>query len=88
MTSFAFILGVLPLVISKGAGANSRQILGTTVLGGMLAATLIAIFIIPVTFYVSERFRRRSETAPLPDAALAPISGGTNGEAPADGKQP
>ena len=49
MTAFAFILGVLPLVISTGAGANSRRILGTTVAGGMLAATLVAIFTIPVT---------------------------------------
>jgi HAE1 family hydrophobic/amphiphilic exporter-1 len=88
LTAFAFILGVLPLVISKGAGANSRQILGTTVLGGMLAATLIAIFIIPVTFYVSERFRRESKHAPLPEGALAPISGGTNGEHPAEGRHP
>jgi HAE1 family hydrophobic/amphiphilic exporter-1 len=59
MTAFAFILGVLPLVVSTGAGANSRQILGTTVVGGMLTATFIAIFIVPVTFYVSERFSRR-----------------------------
>jgi HAE1 family hydrophobic/amphiphilic exporter-1 len=59
MTAFAFILGVMPLVVAKGAGAASRRILGTTVLGGMLAATLIAIFIIPVTFYVSQRFSRR-----------------------------
>jgi hydrophobic/amphiphilic exporter-1 (mainly G- bacteria), HAE1 family len=88
MTAFAFILGVLPLVISKGAGANSRQILGTTVLGGMLAATLIAIFIIPVTFYVSERFRRQSEQAPGPAAMPAPISGGTDGERPAEGRHP
>jgi len=88
MTAFAFILGVLPLVISKGAGANSRQILGTTVVGGMLAATLIAIFIIPVTFYVSERFRRESEHPPLPDVALAPISGGSGGEPSAAGKHP
>src|SRR5260370_15199538 len=73
MTAFAFILGVLPLVISTGAGANSRQILGATVLGGMLAATLIAIFIIPVTFYVSERFRGESEKAPLPVALPPPI---------------
>jgi len=88
MTAFAFILGVLPLVISKGAGANSRQILGATVLGGMLAATLIAIFIIPVTFYVSERFRGESEKAPLPHPGLAPISGGTDGGPSADGKHP
>src|SRR5213596_543965 len=76
MTAFAFILGVLPLVISKGAGANSRQILGTTVMGGMLAATLIAIFVIPVTFYDSERFRRKRESVAVPDATLAPIHGG------------
>jgi HAE1 family hydrophobic/amphiphilic exporter-1 len=80
MTAFAFIFGVLPLVISTGAGANSRRILGTTVLGGMLAATLIAIFIIPVTFYVSERFRREPEKARGPAEALpTAISGGTDG---------
>src|SRR5262245_6123464 len=88
MTAFAFILGVLPLVISTGAGANSRQILGTTVLGGMLAATLVAIFIIPVTFYVSERFRRAPKEAPLPDPVLAPISGGADGGASADRRRP
>jgi len=88
MTAFAFILGVVPLVISTGAGANSRQILGTTVLGGMLAATLVAIFIIPVTFYVSERFRRAPKEAPLPDPVLAPISGGTDGGASADRRDP
>src|SRR4029434_4053848 len=49
MTAFAFILGVLPLVLSTGAGANSRRILGTTVFGGMLTATVIAIFILAFT---------------------------------------
>ena len=88
MTAFAFILGVLPLVLSKGAGANSRQILGATVLGGMLAATIIAVFIIPVTFYVSERFRGESEKAPRPTPALAPISGGTDGGPSTDAEQP
>ena len=85
MTAFAFILGVVPLVLSTGAGANSRNILGTTVMGGMLAATTLAIFIIPVTFYVSERFRRgskpKAEQAPVPASALAPISGGAEGGA-------
>jgi HAE1 family hydrophobic/amphiphilic exporter-1 len=85
MTAFAFILGVLPLVISRGAGANSRQILGATVMGGMLAATLIAIFIIPVTFYVSERFGRKRESAAVPDVALAPIRGGTDDAPAAEG---
>jgi Cu/Ag efflux pump CusA len=88
MTAFAFILGVLPLVISTGAGANSRRILGTTVIGGMLAATLIAIFIIPVTFYVSERLGRKREHAAMPAGTLAPIRGGTDDGPPADGRRP
>ncbi|MXV16423.1 efflux RND transporter permease subunit [Hufsiella ginkgonis] len=50
MTSFAFILGVLPLAFSSGAGAVARQTIGWTVIGGMLAATLLAIFIVPVIF--------------------------------------
>src|SRR4029453_11322383 len=75
MTAFAFILGVLPLVLSTGAGAVSRRIPGGTVRGGMLAATVIAIFIIPVTFYVSERFGRRRSQAPAPVALPAPIAG-------------
>ena len=57
MTSFAFILGVLPLVFAIGAGAASRRALGTAVFGGMNAATLLAIFIVPVLFVVMERFR-------------------------------
>ena len=55
MTSFAFILGCVPLAIASGAGALSRQVMGSTVIGGMLAASFIAIFIIPVAFYVVER---------------------------------
>jgi HAE1 family hydrophobic/amphiphilic exporter-1 len=55
MTSFAFLLGCVPLALAKGAGAISRQVMGTAVIGGMGAATVIAIFIIPVTFYVVER---------------------------------
>jgi HAE1 family hydrophobic/amphiphilic exporter-1 len=88
MTAFAFILGVLPLVLSTGAGANSRNILGITVVGGMLAATMLAIFIIPVTFYVSERFRRKPERVAPPYAQPAPIAGGTNGEHAANERQP
>ncbi|MFD0794228.1 efflux RND transporter permease subunit [Mucilaginibacter litoreus] len=52
MTSLAFILGVLPLVIASGAGAQARQTIGWTVFGGMLAATSLAIFIVPVLFYL------------------------------------
>jgi HAE1 family hydrophobic/amphiphilic exporter-1 len=51
MTAFAFILGTIPLAIASGAGAVARRILGTAVIGGMLAATLLAIFIIPVAYY-------------------------------------
>jgi hydrophobic/amphiphilic exporter-1 (mainly G- bacteria), HAE1 family len=89
MTAFAFILGVVPLVMSTGAGAVSRRVLGVTVLGGMLAATVIAIFIIPVTFYVSERLgRKRERTAAPPVAAPAPIAGGAGDEVGARGGRP
>jgi HAE1 family hydrophobic/amphiphilic exporter-1 len=63
MTAFAFVLGCVPLWRATGSGAVSRKVLGTAVIGGMLAATLIAIFLIPVSFDVVEkislRFRRR-----------------------------
>ncbi|HXZ33662.1 MAG TPA: efflux RND transporter permease subunit [Terriglobales bacterium] len=55
MTSFAFILGCVPLFIATGAGSVSRQIMGTAVIGGMLAATAIAIFIIPALYVLVER---------------------------------
>lgn len=55
MTSLAFILGVLPLVFASGAGAQSRQTIGWTVLGGMLSATLLAIFIVPVLYVLITR---------------------------------
>ena len=75
MTSFAFIFGVLPLAISTGAGANSRIAIGTSVIGGMLTATILAIFYIPLFFvlvrrgvrdgltYLRERRAKRSEAA-------------------------
>src|SRR5580700_6207892 len=56
MTAFAFILGCVPLWRASGAGAISRQVLGTVVIGGMLAASILAIFFIPVSFDVVERF--------------------------------
>jgi HAE1 family hydrophobic/amphiphilic exporter-1 len=64
MTAFAFILGCVPLWRASGSGAVSRQILGTAVIGGMLAASLIAIFLIPVTFDVVERFSHRLKGSP------------------------
>ena len=73
MTSFAFILGVVPLVIATGAGAASRRALGTAVFGGMNAATLLAVFFVPVLYVVVERMaeRRREAVvrAPVPVAA-------------------
>ena len=69
MTSFAFILGCVPLAIASGAGSISRQVMGSTVIGGMLAASFVAIFIIPVTFYVVERFSRK---APPPPSGSTP----------------
>src|SRR5438445_1830861 len=63
MTSFAFIFGCLPLWFASGSGAVARRVLGSTVIGGMIAASAIAIFLIPVTFYVIERlFAARKET--------------------------
>jgi HAE1 family hydrophobic/amphiphilic exporter-1 len=56
MTSFAFILGCVPLAKATGAGALSRQVMGYVVIGGMLAASFIAIFLIPVLFYLVEKF--------------------------------
>ena len=90
MTSFAFILGVVPLAIATGASANSRHSIGTGVIGGMLGATAIAIFFVPMFFLVLERLGKKSsgnETAAgeeqagktaggtvAPDALHAPVT--------------
>src|SRR5258706_4869370 len=73
MTSFAFILGSVPLWIATGSGGASRRVLGTVVITGMLAATAIAIFIIPMLFVLMERVASRftrqvrsSSPAPAP----------------------
>jgi HAE1 family hydrophobic/amphiphilic exporter-1 len=70
MTAFAFILGCVPLWTASGSGAASRRILGTAVIGGMLAATVIAIFLIPVMFDFVEsltvRFSKKPVHAPHP----------------------
>ena len=66
MTSFAFILGCVPLWIASGAGSVARQIMGTTVIGGMAAATAIAIFIIPALFVLVERMTQRRRVALSP----------------------
>jgi multidrug efflux pump subunit AcrB len=69
MTSFAFILGVVPLVISHGAGAEMRRTLGIAVFAGMLGVTLFGIFLTPVFFYVVRRFTRASELENEPVAS-------------------
>jgi multidrug efflux pump len=61
MTSLAFILGVVPLMISEGAGAEMRRTLGTAVFGGMLGVTLFGIFLTPVFYYVIQWFADRRE---------------------------
>jgi len=63
MTAFAFILGCIPLVVATGSGAVSRRVLGSAVVGGMLASTLIAIFIVPVCFKWFEREKKAGETS-------------------------
>jgi HAE1 family hydrophobic/amphiphilic exporter-1 len=59
MTSFAFIFGLFPLVIARGAGAASRHAVGTPVFGGMIAASIFGIFVIPLLFVIAERLRYR-----------------------------
>ncbi|WP_105042024.1 efflux RND transporter permease subunit [Rubritalea profundi] len=68
MTALSFILGVIPLVIASGAGAESRQILGTAVLGGMLAATVLGMAVVPMLFYaiqtLAEKFGKKDTAEP------------------------
>jgi HAE1 family hydrophobic/amphiphilic exporter-1 len=75
MTSFAFILGTVPLWFATGAGAASRRILGTVVVSGMLAATLIAIFLIPLLFVLVERLLTRRTQAASGSRELVPGEG-------------
>jgi len=87
MTSLAFILGCVPLAIALGASANSRHSIGTGVIGGMLGATGIAVFFIPMFFYLLESMASRSKSGtatPGPGSGSAgetplpppPVSGG------------
>ncbi len=77
MTSFAFILGCVPLGLASGSGSVARQVMGTVVIGGMLAASVLAIFLIPVMFYLVEKYGgaegRRARKQHLP---AAPAPGG------------
>ena len=76
MTSFAFILGCVPLWTASGAGSVARQIMGTTVIGGMLAASIIGIFFIPAIFYVVEKVSGATRPSPIiAPPAPAPAQG-------------
>jgi multidrug efflux pump len=77
MTSLAFILGVLPLAISNGAGSASQHAIGTGVIGGMLTATFLAIFMIPMFFVVISKISKNKDTPTTPG------SGGNGGGTPA-----
>lgn len=69
MTSVAFIAGVIPLVLASGAGANGRQAIGTTVLGGMVSATVLAVFFVPLFFIVVKQRLTRARAVPAPAEA-------------------
>jgi HAE1 family hydrophobic/amphiphilic exporter-1 len=79
MTSFAFILGCVPLWTASGAGSVARQIMGTTVIGGMTAASVLGIFTVPAIFYLVERW-----SASTRERSLSPA---TESGAIAEGKQ-
>ena len=76
MTSFAFILGCVPLWTAKGAGAIGRQVLGSSVIVGMSAATVIGVFLVPVLFVVVERLGKKKATVAAP--VEAPAKGGAD----------
>jgi HAE1 family hydrophobic/amphiphilic exporter-1 len=76
MTSFAFILGCVPLWKAKGAGAIGRQVLGSSVITGMMAATILGVFIVPVLFVVVERLSKKKHTVPV--TKPAPAEGGAH----------
>jgi hypothetical protein len=88
MTSFAFILGVVPLVLATGAGAEMRKTLGIAVFSGMLGVTAFGIFFTPVFYSVIRKFTegKAARTVPAPHGPLV-TDATTNGEAdvPADG---
>jgi HAE1 family hydrophobic/amphiphilic exporter-1 len=60
MTSVAFIFGLVPLVIATGAGAVTRHAVGTPVFGGMIAAAIFGVFVIPLLFVIAEQLRNRT----------------------------
>jgi HAE1 family hydrophobic/amphiphilic exporter-1 len=72
MTAFSFILGVVPLLIASGAGAEARKVMGMTVFSGMLAATVIGVLVVPAMFVFVERYISRNDTDEAADTGAAP----------------
>jgi hydrophobic/amphiphilic exporter-1 (mainly G- bacteria), HAE1 family len=72
MTSFAFILGVAPLVLASGAGASARKSIGITVFTGMIASTLLAVVFVPAFFVLAQRFEERLAARKRRTAGAAP----------------
>jgi multidrug efflux pump subunit AcrB len=77
MTSFAFIFGVVPLVVSQGAGAEMRRVLGTAVFSGMLGVTLFGIFLTPIFYVVIRRLTEHKKTA-RPEVSGESIGGASH----------
>ena len=84
MTSFTFILGVLPLVIASGAGAAARRSLGIAVATGMLASTCLAVLFVPSLFVILQRRIERKGNVPRPPLPAAGGEGGVGGKIPHD----
>jgi HAE1 family hydrophobic/amphiphilic exporter-1 len=82
MTAFSFILGVLPLLVASGAGAEARKVMGMTVFSGMLVATVVGVLVVPALFIVVERYIARSDTTAegAPPAPVTPAPTPTSGE--------
>jgi hydrophobe/amphiphile efflux-1 (HAE1) family protein len=75
MTAFSFILGVLPLLVASGAGAEARKVMGMTVFSGMLVATVVGVLIVPALYIIIERYVARSEGKQAKDPAPATAEG-------------
>ena len=73
MTAFSFILGVIPLVVATGAGSESRKVLGTTVFGGMLVATVASLIFVPMLYAVIQGIREKVSTPPS-NSAETPLA--------------
>ncbi len=87
MTSLAFILGVLPLAIATGAGANARHSIGTGIIGGMVGETTLAMLYVPLFFYIFDRFAERSEEKKKKRLSAARPGGLPPASARPDGKE-